>query len=507
MRSHLLVLTLLLLSGGTKAVQGQIPTFETPDFPENGTQMENEFPQNETPVNNDFSPNVTPPEETVPVSEFEDFELETEIPLPTSPPPEQPYTLGAGDRIRLDIFDVPEYSGEYPVLIDGTLNLPLVGSINVKNLTLDAAADRISQEYKTYLVRPIVTLGLLSPRPVKLAIAGEVNRPGSYTINPADADGFPTVTEVIKLANGITLTADIRQVEIRRTYQGEQQVYRVNLWDLLQRGDAGQDIILRDGDSLYIPTTIITNRNEMRQLADASFATDASTPLQIAVVGEVMRAGTYTVNSEGSTAPPTVTKAIEQAGGITPFADVRNVRLRRMKRSGEEEIININLWELLQAGNLTQDIPLQPGDTIMVPQAEQIDPSEAGSLASASFAPETIRVNVVGEVERPGTQEVPSNTPLNQAILAAGGFNNRAKESIVELVRLNPNGTVSREQLPVDLSQGINNENNPVLLNNDVVIVRRSTVARVGDTVSSVLSPVGSFFSFLNFFRIFGIFN
>jgi polysaccharide export outer membrane protein len=99
--------------------------------------------------------------------------------------------------------------------------------------------------------------------------------------------------------------------------------------------------------------------------------------------------------------------------------------------------------------------------------------------------------------------EVPPNTPLNQALLAAGGFNNRARKSRVDLIRLNPNGTVSKRTVDINLAQGINDQSNPILRNNDVVVVNRSGLASVSDTLGTILSPVGSIFTFFNFFRIF----
>jgi polysaccharide export outer membrane protein len=155
---------------------------------------------------------------------------------------------------------------------------------------------------------------------------------------------------------------------------------------------------------------------------------------------------------------------------------------------------------MLRTGDISQDVILQNGDTITIPTATAIDPAEATVLAGASISPNTIVVNVVGEVTRAGAIPVPPNTPLNQAILAAGGFNNRAKKSKVDLIRLNPNGSVSKREVEVDLAQGINEEGNPTLRNNDVVVVRRSTIASIGDTLGTVLSPITNFFGFLNLF-------
>jgi polysaccharide biosynthesis/export protein len=119
-------------------------------------------------------------------------------------PPETPYILGAGDRIRVDVFDVPEYSGEFAVLVDGTVNLPVVGSVLVRGNTLQQASATISTLYARYVRRPLVTISLLAPRPVNIAVAGEVNRPGTYTVTPAQGGGtgpqtgqFPTV-ELLK---------------------------------------------------------------------------------------------------------------------------------------------------------------------------------------------------------------------------------------------------------------------------------------------------------------------
>lgn len=152
----------------------------------------------------------------------------------------------------------------------------------------------------------------------------------------------------------------------------------------------------------------------------------------------------------------------------------------------------INLWELLTQGDVTQDVALQPGDSITIPQAREIDPTEVTALARASFSPQTIQVNVVGEVIRPGAVNVAPDTTLNQAILAAGGFDQRrANKEIVELIRLNPNGTVSRRNIAINLEAGINEATNPILKRDDVIVVSRSGGARFGDSLEDTLKPFG----------------
>ncbi|MBE9127260.1 SLBB domain-containing protein [Coleofasciculus sp. LEGE 07092] len=430
-------------------------------------------------------------------------------------PLEEAYTLGSGDRVRMDIFDVPEYSGEFQVLANGILNLPVVGSVSVQGLTIERASAVISQRYARYVKRPIVTLSLLSARPLRISVGGEVKRPGSYSIPLTDGQQFPTVTQAIELAEGITRSADVRNVEVRR--RGKPP-FRVNLWDLLNSSNLNQDVTLRDGDEIFLPTTTAINPIESRQLANASFAPDASEPIKVAVVGEVVRPGPYTVAAStagASTAdrareggdnrePPTVTQAIQVAGGIKQSADIRRVEVRRTTRDGDEQVLQVNLWTLLQEGDLSQDVILQEGDTIVVPEATEITAEEATELASASFSAAIISVNVVGEVEKPGTVQVPANSPLNQALLAAGGFDNRrARKSSVELVRLNPNGTVTKREVNVDFTAGVNDQSNPPLRPNDVIIVRRSGLTSFTDTLGTAVSPLGSFFTIFRLFNLF----
>jgi polysaccharide biosynthesis/export protein len=308
------------------------------------------------------------------------------------------YTLGTGDTVFVEIFNVADYSREYDVLADGTIGLPLIGSVNVRGMTLNEAAEAISTRYAYYLRRPIVSLELRQTRPIQIAIAGEVNRPGSYTL-----------------------------------------------------------------------------------LADASDTTSAS-----------------------DRSLPTVTKAIQLAGGITQSADIRSIRVRRLQVQGGEQMsaIEISLWELIQSGDLSQDLRLRDGDSIVVPKASTLNASESLTLASASFSPDTIRVNVVGEVVRPGTLELPPNTPLNQAILASGGFNTRAARGSVTLVRLNVDGTVTQREIDTDFEQGISDDTNPTLRSGDTVLVGRSGLASFTDTLGSVLSPINGVFSL---FRLLGL--
>jgi polysaccharide export outer membrane protein len=112
-------------------------------------------------------------------------------------------------------------------------------------------------------------------------------------------------------------------------------------------------------------------------------------------------------------------------------------------------------------------------------------------------------VDIVGEVDGPGTIELQPNTPLNQALLAAGGFDeNRANRNTVELIRLNPNGTVVTKNINIDFSAGINPEVNPILLQNDVVIVSRSGSTKTVDGIDKFLNPISRVFSILNILNL-----
>ncbi len=456
----------------------------------------------------------------------------------------QGYTLGVGDRIQIDIFNVPEYSGEngkHQVSLDGSLNLPLIGRVVVQGLGIDQAKEIIKERYGEYLKRPLVELKLIAARPLQVAVTGEVQRPGSYILSSATGTGnamatpidgnspslrLPTVTRVLQMAGGITPSADVRQVKIRRANGGSgEQILNLDLWQLLQTGDLSQDITLRDGDTIYIPTTTEHNSQESSQLVAANFASTNNQPINVAVVGEVNRPGTHILALEVTPSSPdagqtpdglplpasgggfTVTKALKQAGGITAQADIRQIVVRRVTRTGTEQQIAVDLWKLLQEGDLNQDVMLQQGDTIVVPAAKNSETGQDNEVAVASFSPDTWKISIVGEVVSPGARTVVPNTSLNQAIMAAGGFNEaRANKKEVELIRLHPNGTVSRRQVQINLSAEVNEETNPILRNNDVILVGRSGGAAFRDGFGTVLNSLSPINNFLGLFRFVNIF-
>jgi polysaccharide biosynthesis/export protein len=442
------------------------------------------------------------------------------IPLPTrgqSAFSESDYFLGGGDRISIDIFEVPQYSGTYQVPIDGVISLPLVGGVPIGGLTLQQASELISSRYAAYLKRPIITIRLLSTRPLNVFVSGEVKNPGSFSIpligGAGDQPGiqYPTLSEALKTAGGVTLASDISQIQVRRrTSRDGEEVFNVNFQDFIQTGNPRSSLTLRDGDAIYVPAATEVSLRQVRQLATLEFAADVNAGRTISVVGEVDRPGSYYIQlaAPGVEATlPTVTRAIQEAGGITALADVRNIQLRRLTKAGTEQVFGVNLWQLLQTGDISQDTVLQDGDTIVVPKASDISAAEAAELASARFSPDTIQVSVVGEVRNPGIVNLLPNTPLNQALMTAGGFNrSRADNDRVTLIRLNPDGSVVSREVPIDLAQGVNEQGNPLLRDDDIIVVGRNQATAIADSLDDFLRAGANALSWFSIpSRIFGI--
>jgi polysaccharide biosynthesis/export protein len=458
------------------------------------------------------------------------------MPLPPAPViNDDGYILGPGDRIKLDIFSVPEFSGEYTVLPNGAINLPQVGMLMLQGLTTEQASNLVVKSYGAILTRPIINFNVTGMRPMTIAIAGEVERPGAYSLSGSNISSnignnnvgstgssgsdAPTLSRAIQIADGVTRSADLRKVQIRRQRAGKQgdDIITVNLLQLVQFGDARQDIRLRDGDSILIPAGDTIDITQTKQLMASNFAGRNQRPIQVAVIGEVGRPGPHLLSlvssagANGNSAStgvggggvliPKVTQAIQQAGGISPLADIRNVQVRRLTRSGTEQSIKVDFWKLLRSGDLNQDVPLQEGDMVEIPTATAMNDAEITALATTTFSPDKMTVSFAGEVERPGSLVLPPNTPLNQALLTAGGFNLKSAKNSVTLIRLNPNGSVTKRDVPIDFAQNVNEANNPPLRNNDIVVVRKSGVSTLSDGLNQFLSPFTGIFSI---FRLFG---
>lgn len=390
---------------------------------------------------------------------------------------QQAYVLGAGDEIQLTMFGQPElFTSNYRVLVDGTVSLPLIGRVPVTGRSLGQAEREISLRYTRLYRRPYVTMVLVKARTVTLAVTGEVRRPGTYPVESPNQ--IPTVTQLIQLAGGTSQSADLSQIQVRRPQlNGRDQYITVDLMKLLQQGDLSQNLELRDKDTVIIPATAEVDFTNSLLVSNASFSADRSEPINVAIIGQVYRPGPHTIrpgsadvqdagtlgNSRAASSElPTVTQAIQTAGGIKPEADIRKVQILRRPHNGTQQEIDVDLWKLLKEGDLSQDIALQAGDTIVVPKAVGLTAAEITELSTISFAPATIDVNVVGEVKRPGVVKIQPNTPLNTAMLAAGGFDDsRANKSKVKLIRLNPNGTVTQREIKIDFEEPLNEEKNP----------------------------------------------
>jgi len=453
-------------------------------------------------------PISTPAQRPIPLG----AQVQTGAPVRRSP---ESYKLGGGDRILVEILEVPDLTRGYEVLSDGSVNLPLIGLVSIRGRTLVEATNIIRNAYRRVLKDPVVTVSLVAARPLNVGVIGEVTRPGNFIIPLTSGPGtapsvqYPTVTQALRLAEGITGVADLRNIRVRRPQpDGPDQVLNINLWKFLQEGDLSQDIILQDRDTVVVPTVANFNQAEARQFATANFSPPPERPRSISIVGQVTRPGAYVVIG-GNTASdlsrqgfPTVIRAIQLAGGITADADIRQIQVRRVTRRGEQ-IIPVNLWQFLESGDGAQDTILQEGDTIVVPKATIVNPAEAGVLATTNFAPVGINVYIVGEVRTPVEPlRLPANATLNQALISRGFFgyeNTRARRNQVELVRLNTDGTATKRTIEVDLTQGINEELNPQLRNNDMIIVSRSGLANLVDRMNAVIAPVGPVTGVLNF--------
>ncbi|HIK27005.1 MAG: polysaccharide biosynthesis/export family protein [Oscillatoriaceae bacterium SKW80] len=272
------------------------------------------------------------------------------------------YVLGPGDQININVYEYEEFTGTKVILPDGTINLPLIGTVKAANLTTEELAVELTARLQNWVVNPIVNVSINKLRPLLINVAGEVQRPGpiqlsSYNISDfGGASSLPTLSSALIQAGGVTKNADIRRIVLRRlTRNGNFIELNINLWDSLFSEKIIRELVLQDGDSIFVPKLAAGETLDRRALARSSIA---SKTVRVRVVGEVKKPGEFEVPPSSS-----ISSAIASAGGPTDKAKLSEVTFVRMLDDG-----TINRQEL-DLSNLTDTLQVQEGDVIIVPKS------------------------------------------------------------------------------------------------------------------------------------------
>ena len=311
------------------------------------------------------------------------------------------YIIGPGDVLRINFLYEKDFSGEYLVLSDGSVSLPLVGTIYLKDLTINSAQTKLISFFRNELINPELFITIEKQRPVRISILGEIKMPGFYSL---------TTNEASKL--------------------------------------------------------------------------DGSVPINKGL--------------------PTLIDALQKAGGITQNSDLMNVKLQRKipNKNNEYKETILNLLEIIQNGKQIQNPILFDGDIIKISKAKEI-PDDILSIAEANFSPKNIRVTIIGEIENPGLRNLKTNTPLNLAVYQAGGpIKFKANKSNIRLIRASRNGTISSKRYKLNMNTKISPGRNPILKDNDIVIVGSSNLSKLNTTLKTIVEPLNPLVTAYTFLKL-----
>jgi len=164
------------------------------------------------------------------------------------------YTLGPDDVIQIDVRRHAEFSGQYPVTAEGKIEYKFIGDVIVSGLTKAELQERLAQILSEYIIEPEVNVQIMAYLSKVFYVVGEVNRPGKFYMK---GNTIP-VREALVQSGLPNMSSSTRKCRlISPTANGRSKCTYVNVYELLYAGDLKENIDMKPGDVLYIPSTII----------------------------------------------------------------------------------------------------------------------------------------------------------------------------------------------------------------------------------------------------------
>ena len=299
------------------------------------------------------------------------------------------YILGPGDRLLIELLDLPELSGIFSIGPDGTLYLPRLRAVHVEGLTVEELRLFLTEQFLTYVRQPEVFITPVGYRPVRVYVGGEVFRPGYYTIRGAEliqdlrfesgavgADPpllsalerstsassrapAPTLFDALQAARGVTPFSQLDTVQITRKRplsQGGGKIQaKVNFLRLISDGDEDVNIRLYDGDTIFVQKSDEVLRDQLLAASRSNLSPDF---IEVFVSGRVKAPGPQRLPQGAS-----LNQAIASAGG--PKLLRGRVEFLRFTQEGSTDRRIFGFNPKAMSGEYRNPV-LMPGDVVRV---------------------------------------------------------------------------------------------------------------------------------------------
>jgi polysaccharide biosynthesis/export protein len=292
-----------------------------------------------------------------------------------------PYRVGPEDVLRVRVARHDTLGTEAVVLQDGRVELPVVGSLMVKGLTVEEIRTQVVKGLRKKLVNPEVTVEVARPRPQRIFVSGVVKAPQALDLK----EGW-RITEALANAGGLILRPELARGTLFRL---PDQTITLNLSQIYVEQDATANLRLQPGDVVDIQ--------------------EAPT-VRIYVGGHVVNPGIVDLfRGRG------VVDALAQAKGPAPGAALSKSYV--VKADGRK--VPVNLARVINNGETLPDLKLEAGDQLVVPE-------------------NLTKVAVYGMVMQPGVFPMSDDQEMSvaEAISQARGFEKRAQKSNIGIIRM-----------------------------------------------------------------------
>jgi len=158
-------------------------------------------------------------------------------------------TLGAGDNIRITVFQNPDLTTEARLSPLGEIVFPMIGEVALGGLTQAEAGARIAQLLRNgkFILRPQVSVAMLEARSRVVHVLGQLSRPGNYALE----DGGSRLTDILTQAGGISPSgADV--VTVLSSRGGKLMKREIDVLSIFRGADPATNIQISSGDTIFV---------------------------------------------------------------------------------------------------------------------------------------------------------------------------------------------------------------------------------------------------------------